>query len=203
MHKIITLLLALLMMTLNAFAGVNVNTANEKELQMLSGIGPAKAKAIIEFRTKNGEFKTVDDLLKVPGIGPAVLGKMKQDVVLSGATTGKGPAANAAPTAKTASPASSAPSTAATASPSAPAPTTAAAPAKPATTTSPAAATSPAASPAPAGKTAAPTGKSEAAKPDAAHGKEADHKADKKADKKAKKDAEETARKSEAGGAKK
>ncbi|HNI49871.1 MAG TPA: helix-hairpin-helix domain-containing protein, partial [Accumulibacter sp.] len=77
MPKIITLLLALLMVTLNVFAGVNVNTANEKELQMLTGIGPAKAKAIIDFRTKNGEFKAVDDLLKVPGIGPAVLGKMR------------------------------------------------------------------------------------------------------------------------------
>lgn len=105
MPKIITLLLALLMVTLNVFAGVNVNTANEKELQMLTGIGPAKAKAIIDFRTKNGEFKAVDDLLKVPGIGPAVLGKMRSDVTLSGATTGKASAAPAAPAAKTAPPA--------------------------------------------------------------------------------------------------
>ncbi|MDS4055234.1 helix-hairpin-helix domain-containing protein, partial [Accumulibacter sp.] len=124
MPKIITLLLALLMVTLNVFAGVNVNTANEKELQMLTGIGPAKAKAIIDFRTKNGEFKAVDDLLKVPGIGPAVLGKMRSDVTLSGATTGKASAAPAAPAAKTAPPAA-APSTPAAAG-------AAAAPAKPA-----------------------------------------------------------------------
>jgi len=80
MHKLLALLVGLFMIAVNAFAAVNVNTANESELQALTGIGPAKAKAIIEYRTKNGAFKTVDDLLKVPGIGPAVLGKMKADV---------------------------------------------------------------------------------------------------------------------------
>ena len=97
MHKLITLLVALLMIAANALAAVNVNTANEAELQMLTGIGPAKAKAIIDYRTKNGAFKSVDDLTKVPGIGPAVLGKMKNDVTLSGLTTAKTPAQAAAP----------------------------------------------------------------------------------------------------------
>ena len=49
MHKLITLLLALLMVAVNAFAAVNVNTANEEELQMLTGIGPAKAKACLLY----------------------------------------------------------------------------------------------------------------------------------------------------------
>ena len=102
MHKLITLLLALLMVAVNAFAAVNVNTANEEELQMLSGIVPAKAKAIVDYRTKNGAFKSVDDLTKVPGIGPAVLGKMKSDVTLTGATTPKAAAPAAAPAAKAA-----------------------------------------------------------------------------------------------------
>jgi len=100
MHKLLALLVGLFMIAVNAFAAVNVNTANESELQALTGIGPAKAKAIIEYRTKNGAFKTVDDLLKVPGIGPAVLGKMKADVTLSGPTTAKTaatPVAEAAP----------------------------------------------------------------------------------------------------------
>ncbi|WP_299067361.1 helix-hairpin-helix domain-containing protein, partial [Accumulibacter sp.] len=96
MHKLIALLVGLLMIAVNAFAAVNVNTANEKELQMLTGIGPAKAKAIIDYRTKNGEFKTVDDLIKVPGIGPAVLGKMKSDVTLTGPTAAKPAAGDAA-----------------------------------------------------------------------------------------------------------
>ncbi|MDS4012738.1 MAG: helix-hairpin-helix domain-containing protein, partial [Candidatus Accumulibacter sp.] len=138
MPKIITLLLALLMVTLNALAGVNVNTANEKELQMLTGIGPAKAKAIIDFRTKNGEFKTVDDLLKVPGIGPAVLGKMRSDVTLSGATTGKASAATAAPAAKAAAPAAAASTPTAASAPAAASAPGAAAPAKPVTSAAPA-----------------------------------------------------------------
>jgi competence protein ComEA len=87
MHKLITLLVALLMIAINAFAAVNVNTANKDELQMLTGIGPAKAQAIIDYRTKNGDFKTVDDLTKVPGIGPAVLGKMKSRRDLDRAAT--------------------------------------------------------------------------------------------------------------------
>ena len=127
MHKLITLLLALLMVAVNAFAAVNVNTASEKELQMLTGIGPAKAKAIIDYRTKNGDFKAVDDLTKVPGIGPAVLGKIKSDVTLTGPTTSKttaqtgttatkpvaAPASEAAKPASATGPAATAPASAA------------------------------------------------------------------------------------------
>ncbi|HPU78884.1 helix-hairpin-helix domain-containing protein, partial [Accumulibacter sp.] len=137
MHKLITLLVALLMITANALAAVNVNTANEAELQMLTGIGPAKAKAIIDYRTKNGAFKSVDDLTKVPGIGPAVLGKMKNDVTLSGLTTAKTPAQAAAPANEPAKPspaASSSPAPVPTATAATPAPAGATkAPAAPAT----------------------------------------------------------------------
>jgi competence protein ComEA len=87
MHKLITLLVALLMVSLNAFAAVNVNTASEAELQTLAGIGPAKAKAIIDYRDKNGAFKAVDDLTKVPGIGAGVLSKIRSEVTLTGSTT--------------------------------------------------------------------------------------------------------------------
>jgi competence protein ComEA len=144
MHKLITLLVALLMIAANALAAVNVNTANEAELQMLTGIGPAKAKAIIDYRTKNGAFKSVDDLTKVPGIGPAVLGKMKNDVTLSGLTTAKTPAQAAAPVNEPAKP-----SPAVSPTP-APAPTaTAATPTPTSVTKAPAA---PATLPVPAGK---------------------------------------------------
>lgn len=52
---------------------VNLNTANETELDALPGIGPATATAIIAHRRENGSFKSVEDLLNVPGIGPSKL----------------------------------------------------------------------------------------------------------------------------------
>ena len=59
---------------------VDVNTADVAALESLSGIGEAKAKAIIKYREKNGKFKNLDDLSKVPGIGDATLEKMKSHV---------------------------------------------------------------------------------------------------------------------------
>ena len=44
---------------------ININTANEAALMTLQGIGKSKAKAIIEYREKNGGFKTLEDLTKV------------------------------------------------------------------------------------------------------------------------------------------
>ncbi|SDM83229.1 competence protein ComEA [Fictibacillus solisalsi] len=61
-------------------AAVNINTANDQELQTITGIGPSKAKAIITFREENGGFKTVDDLLNVPGIGEKSLENMRAQV---------------------------------------------------------------------------------------------------------------------------
>jgi len=52
---------------------VNVNTADNKELQTLRGIGPALAQAIVEYREANGPFLRIEDLLLTPGIGPATL----------------------------------------------------------------------------------------------------------------------------------
>lgn len=52
---------------------VNINTANIEELCSLKGIGPAKADAIIQYRLNHGEFSTVEDLVKVKGIGVKTL----------------------------------------------------------------------------------------------------------------------------------
>jgi competence protein ComEA len=48
---------------------ININTASADELLQLKGIGEKKAASIIEFREKQGPFKSPEDLLKVPGIG--------------------------------------------------------------------------------------------------------------------------------------
>lgn len=56
---------------------VLVNRASAKEFEALDGIGPVLASRIIAFRKANGPFATVDDLLKVPGIGTGTLLKFK------------------------------------------------------------------------------------------------------------------------------
>src|SRR5690349_3937727 len=89
MKLLFALLFALCLGITNALAAVNVNTATQAELETLNGIGPAKAKAIIDYRNKNGAFKTVEELDKVPGIGEGTLKKIRADVTLTGATTVK------------------------------------------------------------------------------------------------------------------
>lgn len=59
---------------------VNLNTATETELQTLTGIGPAKAAAIIQFRTEQGSFKSVEDLKNVSGIGDKTFEKIQDQV---------------------------------------------------------------------------------------------------------------------------
>jgi competence protein ComEA len=66
---------------------ININTATAEQLVHLPGIGKKTADAIIEYRTKNGNFKAVEDIAKVKGIGPKKLEKMKSYLVLEGETT--------------------------------------------------------------------------------------------------------------------
>ncbi|WMC09415.1 helix-hairpin-helix domain-containing protein [Oceanimonas pelagia] len=54
---------------------VNINTATPDQLAQLSGVGPAKAQAIVEYRDANGPFASVDDLARVKGIGEATVEK--------------------------------------------------------------------------------------------------------------------------------
>lgn len=70
-----------------AIAAVNINTASEQELDSLPGVGPAKAKAIVEYRKAHGDFKSVDDLKNVKGIGDKTFADLKSDIAVSGATT--------------------------------------------------------------------------------------------------------------------
>jgi competence protein ComEA len=61
---------------------ININTASMSDLDTLSGVGPSTAKAIIDYRTKNGPFGSVEDLLNVRGIGPAKLDAMREQVTV-------------------------------------------------------------------------------------------------------------------------
>jgi comEA protein len=61
---------------------ININNASETDLVSLPGIGPSKARAIAEFRQKQGGFKSIEDLQQVKGIGPATLEKLRAHVTL-------------------------------------------------------------------------------------------------------------------------
>ena len=60
---------------------VNINTATVEELKTLKGVGEKKAEAIIEYRKKNGSFKTKEDLMKVRGIGKKLFESFEERIV--------------------------------------------------------------------------------------------------------------------------
>ena len=82
---------ALLAFAGTAHAAVNINTATQAELQTLNGLNATKAKAIIDYRTKAGAFRSTDDLEKVDGISPLTvdLHELRKDISLTGPTTMK------------------------------------------------------------------------------------------------------------------
>ena len=86
MHQLfLALVLALVTHCGAAFAAaapVNINTANLDELVALSGIGPAKAQAILDYRKAHGPFKSVDDLKNVKGIGAKRLEKLRSEITV-------------------------------------------------------------------------------------------------------------------------
>ena len=59
---------------------VNINTANETELEELPGIGASIAGRIIEYRNKNGKFKSIEDIKNVTGIGDSKFEKIKESI---------------------------------------------------------------------------------------------------------------------------
>ena len=56
-----------------AVSAIDINSADATQLESLPGIGPTKAKAIVDYRTQNGPFQSTADLEKVPGIGPKTM----------------------------------------------------------------------------------------------------------------------------------
>ncbi|MDD4715194.1 MAG: helix-hairpin-helix domain-containing protein [Oscillospiraceae bacterium] len=66
----------------SAFSEVNINTATESQLDSLPGIGPTRASAIVEYRTKHGPFQSIRDIMKVSGIKDGVFSKIKDYITV-------------------------------------------------------------------------------------------------------------------------
>ncbi len=81
MKKILLTLCMLFFFATSAMAAVNINTADQSTLEAITGIGPAKAQAIIEYRN-HSKFETVDDLTKVKGFGEKTLEKIKNEITV-------------------------------------------------------------------------------------------------------------------------
>lgn len=65
---------------------VDVNTASAQELETLTGVGPRLAEEIIREREENGAFETLEDLLRVKGIGESKLEEFRFEVTIGGET---------------------------------------------------------------------------------------------------------------------
>lgn len=61
---------------------ININTASLEELQKINGVGEVKAKSIINYREKNGGFKSIDEMKNIEGIGDKTFEKMKDQITI-------------------------------------------------------------------------------------------------------------------------
>ena len=84
--KSVLLFISSLFVCAAALAAVNLNTASQQELESLKGVGPSKARAIIEYRKQHGPFKSVQELDDVPGFGEKTVRKLEPDLTLTGPT---------------------------------------------------------------------------------------------------------------------
>ena len=68
--------------TNNETTKININTDSKEKIMTISGIGSSKADAIIEYRTKNGNFKTTEDIINVSGISKTIYDKIKDTITV-------------------------------------------------------------------------------------------------------------------------
>jgi len=84
MKKWLVSLFATLLLSTSAWAAIDLNAATQSELEAVKGIGPAKAKLIVEYRQKNGPFKNIEALAEVKGFGKTSVAKFKSELVVGG-----------------------------------------------------------------------------------------------------------------------
>jgi comEA protein len=68
---------------------ININTAQSVELQKLPRVGPAIAQRILDYRKENGNFKRIEDIMKVKGIGEKVFGQIKELITVGSEAAAK------------------------------------------------------------------------------------------------------------------
>jgi competence protein ComEA len=90
MLALVALLAALPARPASAAGEVNINTASQEELVALPGVGPAKAKAIIDYRAAH-PFKTVDEVKNVRGIGDHLYESLKGKITVGSVASSSGP----------------------------------------------------------------------------------------------------------------
>lgn len=92
----------LILVSSSLFASpVDINTADAQTIaDALNGIGLKKAQVIVDYRAKNGFFKSVDELNNVPGIGDKIFEQIKDDITLSNQAVSSTPATETIPSDK-------------------------------------------------------------------------------------------------------
>jgi len=66
----------------NSDGKININTASQQELETLNGVGPVTANKIIDYRTINGRFDTIENIMEVPGIGEKTFAALKDHLCI-------------------------------------------------------------------------------------------------------------------------
>jgi len=82
LRKLVFVLLFALPGLLYAAQPININTADKETLMSVNGIGEKRAEAIIAYREQHGPFQSVEQLLEVQGVGPAILDNNRENLTV-------------------------------------------------------------------------------------------------------------------------
>lgn len=85
--KLLIVTMALFFSALTWAAPVNINTADAKTIaKVVKGVGEKRAQAIVDYREKNGPYASVDDLVKIKGIGKKTVDKNRENMTVGEST---------------------------------------------------------------------------------------------------------------------